>query len=312
MKNTKWTGLVSPKTGKALYNINSELITKNGEERFKIKNRIFCLLESDILDEATRHEMNVFDRINTQDISYFRVKLFGEIINKILLFIHDQNKKGLQGFRIVEMGGGAGHWAKHIKEKFVSEKVFVCDLSFKSLECTSGELIPVFADIRCPIFENNSIHLASFWVSLHHLEEEDRTKALKEVAHALVEGGLLMIFEPNIDFWLRQIMYRSRLSRDVYVDEKEQALKFSELTKCCRGLGLTEVSLNFINPPYNINFLKSLKKWIIYLCIVEFLYWLDRLIFNPIFGNILSNYQCKFKKYVALYGMAIYRKERKS
>lgn len=302
-------GLISPKTGKPLQVKDDSLITEDGEEVFSIIEGIAYLLSSDNLDKRKQHEINVFDNLVVQDVPYFRTSLFYDVINKVCSCLKGKTEHSKKDFKIVEMGGGEGHWASYAYNKIPNTSVFVCDLSHNTLKRAPKTLQRICADVSYPIFEKNSIHLATFWVSLHHLEIEDRKKALKEIACDLVENGLLIVFEPNINFWPRQIMYRSRFSSDVYLDEKEQALDFSEISEICKDLGLVEVSIGFLNPPYNIYFLKKLKKWIIYFSVVEFLYRLDRWIFNPIFRTIFSNNQNKFKKYLTLYGLAIYRKE---
>ena len=41
-------------------------------------------------------------------------------------------------------------------------------------------------------------------------------KWLREIVHSLKDDGILTVFEPNSNLFLRQIMYRSKLSKDVY------------------------------------------------------------------------------------------------
>lgn len=304
-------GLISPKTRKPLQVRCNSLVTEDGQEVFAITEGVAYLLSSDNLDKLKQQELHVFDNIEIKDVSYFRKNLFNYVLNKVNPFLKEKTSIFKRDFKIVELGGGEGHWASYAYKEIPNSAVYVCDLSFNTLKRAPKILQRICADVSRPIFERNSIHLATFWVSLHHLKMADRKKALNEIACDLVEEGLLIIFEPNIKFWPRQVMYRSRFRHDVYIDEKEQALDFSEISEICKDLGLIEVTLNFMNPPYNINFLKKLKKWIIYLCAVEFLYRLDKWIFNPIFGGVFSNHQNKLKKYLTLYGLAIYRKERK-
>lgn len=310
MESEIFKRLISPETGLPLRHINDKLITEDGNEIFQIHNGIALLLRQDNLNKAKIHERDVFDRLPIQDVAYFRAILFHEIISKVNFIFKKNHTNCQKDLFAVEMGGGEGHWARYFKKDVPYATVFVCDLSMKTLERAPTDLKRVCADITRQIFEKKSIRLASFWVSLHHLGAEDRKNALKEVADALEEGGALLIFEPNKLFLPRKILYRTRLSKDVYFDEKEQAIDFLEVSSIIKNSGLVEVGTCFINPPYNAEFIKKLKRWFIYMLAVEFLYQIDRWVLSPILGGIFYARQSQLKKYLSLYGLAIYRKER--
>jgi len=301
-------GLVSPETGCPLKQVNNYLVTIDKTEMFEIQNGIACLLKNNDLDMMKLHELDVFNSLPIKNTSYFRESLFEDINAKVLRLCGQDCRGEQNAFSIVEMGGGEGYWARHIKTKLPQATVFVCDLSMKMLERAARTLKRVCADVTRPVFERKSIRMASFWVSLHHLNATDRERALRESVGSLEDGGLLLIFEPNIMFFLRSILYKSILRKDVYFDEQEQAINFSEISRVLRNLDLVEVGTYFMNPPYNPDFVKKLKRWFIYLPAVELLHQIDRWILSPILGSMLSMRQSALKEYLSLYGLAIYRK----
>lgn len=308
MSNDIFQKLVSPATGIPLRHINDHLSTVDETEVFQIKNGIACLTKTNNLDEMKLHEVDVFNDIPIQNTSYFRMSLFQNVMIRIGAILKQNNKWNQGSPAIVEMGGGEGHWARYIKKEIPCATVFVCDLSMRMLERAPKDLKKICADISSPIFEKNSIQIVSFWVSLHHLNTKDRESALKEAAEALGDGGILLVFEPNDMFFPRRVVYRTKLSEDVYFDKQEKALKFSEISLILKKIGLEEVGIYFINPPYNPEFIKKLKRWLFYMAIVEILYQVDKWILSPMLGDIFSIKQSRLKKYLSLYGLAIYRK----
>lgn len=310
MDNIIFKRLVSPKTGLPLRHRDNKLVTDNGEEFFLIHDGIACLLEPDTLDSAKLHEINVFDHLHIQDVAYYREKLFQAIGSKISSILKQDYAGCQKEYIFAEMGGGEGHWARYIKRKFPQATVFVCDISMKTLGRAPKDLQPVCADITRPVFEKKSVRAIAFWVSLHHLEQRERQNALREAADSLEEGGILLVFEPNKLFLPRDILYKTRLGKDVYADEKEQAIDFSEISSIVQSVGLAELGIYFVNPPYNHHFVKKMRRWLIYMTVVEFLYQIDKWILNPVLGSIFSKRQSPLKKYLSLYGLAIYKKEK--
>ena len=308
MNNNLFSCFVSPKTGIPLHEMDGKLITPDGKGIFIIKYGVVCLLDIYSLGEVAWHEMEVFDNLAIQNVSYFRERLFDDVV-KILRMFKVFDRK--ENFIVAEMGGGEGHWGKFVKKEFPDAIIYISDLSFKTLERVPENLYRVCADISQPIFKKDFIDLVSFWVSLHHLEKEAMVNAIKEASKSLHEGGFLIAFEPNKDFWLRKIMYRSPFSRDVYFDDKEKAIDFKELSDIARTFDLLELGRYFLNPPYNTNFIRELKRWKIYLFIVEILYRLDVWLLSKIMGNIFSIKKQNYKKYFTLYGLAIYKKVEK-
>lgn len=306
MRNNYFKGLVSPKTGVPLRQINDALVTDDGKERFFIKNGLAFLLNPNELDDLKRNEIEVFDNLDFHNVSFFRESLLQNLIQ--MLSSHFEKSETLgETFRVTEMGGGEGHFARYIAATFPDSEVFVCDLSSKTLERAPKNLRRVCADVTRPIFERDSISLASFWVSLHHLEKRLWRNALEEVANALEENGILIIFEPNSSFYPRQIMYQTRLSRDVYPDKYEQAVDFLELSALLKDLSLVEIGTYYLNPPYNFAFVRKLKRWYLYMPVVESLHLLDQWILGLIFKAFFPG-PSSLKRYLALYGLAIYKK----
>lgn len=308
MKESSFNVLVSPKTGVPLHEIDGKLTTPDGKEYFTIQQGIANLLDFNNLDSSKQNEIDVFDNIDIHNVPYFRMVLYKNVMAKISSHLKKKSMELGKSFRIVELGGGEGHWANYIKREYSNAEVFVCDLSFNTLQRAPDNLRRVCADVTRPIFRKSSIHLASFWVSLHHLGKDLMGKALKEVADFLDKDGILIVFEPNNKFLPRQIMYRSRLSKDVYFDEKEQAVDFSELSGIAKNFGLEEVETCFINPPYNIDFIKKLKHWYIYMPMIEIIYQTDKWIFRLLFDSLFSDKLKAFRQYLTLYGVGIYSK----
>lgn len=301
--------LVSPKSGSPLKQADGCLVNQDGSESFSIQEGIACLLSADTLDDSKKHEVNIFDSIYIKNVSYMRTCLFEKIMAKVKQVLPNSFDKSKRRSVVAEMGGGEGHWARYVKDHIPHSEVFVCDLSIETLKRAPLHLRRVCADIAGYIFENNSLDLVCFWISLHHLGTEDRINALAKAVEALDDRGILLIFEPNRTFSLRKIMLNTRLRKDVYIDEREEAIDFSGLSVILKNLGLKELGTYFMNPPYNLGYLKKLKHWFIYFLAVEFLYKIDKWLFNLILGDIFSAKQSWLKKYLSLYGCLIYKKE---
>ncbi|MEK6715190.1 MAG: class I SAM-dependent methyltransferase [Candidatus Omnitrophota bacterium] len=301
--------LVSPETGLPLRYINSRLETETGTESFPVHNGIACLASVQNLSEIKRYEMGIFNSIPIQGIPYFRTCLLRDIM-KVVKSVIRSLRGDLGKFVVAEMGGGEGYWARFIKEDLRDAIVFVCDLSMDALARAPDHLKKVCADISRPIFKKKSIHLASFWVSLHHLEKADMRNALFEISKVLDDDGVLLIFEPNYAFLPRKIMYRTRLGKDVYFDKHEQAIDFSKINKIAESFNLVEVVTHFMNPPYNYDFIRRLRRGGIYLPVVEALHRIDKCLLSPIVGDMFSAKQSRLKKYFSLYGLSIYRKRK--
>jgi SAM-dependent methyltransferase len=299
--------LVSPKTGELLIQREGYFSSADEKERFAVEDGIIWLLDAALLDKDKAYEKSLFDSIKIQNVSYVRRVFLNDAFRRISPFFKD--KKTL---RIAEMGGGEGHWAGYIKNNLPFADVFVCDLSHKALQRAPKTLNLVCADITCPIFARKSMDLICFWVSLHHLDPASRREALRQASEALIDGGILLVFEPNKKFFLRQIVYKSRLSKDVYPHEREQALDFNELSGDAKRFGLEKNGVYFLNPPYNLRFVRKLKKWILYFAAVEFLYRMDKYILDPLLGNIFSLKERPSRMRSSLYGFAVYQKMRQA
>jgi len=145
------------------------------------------------------------------------------------------------------------------------------------------------------IFEEGSMDLISFWVSIHHLKTYELKRAIQNSMKALKKGGLLLFFEPNNDFWVRKMVYNTSLSKDVYFDEGEKGVFSDEIKRLCGERGGMEIKRKYLNPPYNIHYVKKLKKWLLYYSFVEFMY-------------LIGKFKKVCTKSSSLYGLSIFRK----
>lgn len=290
---------MSPESGTPLEQAREKLISIDGKEQFFVKDGIAVLLNPDKLDKVKCEEMETFDGLNLHNAPYFRKNLLKRVISQIEL-----GETGMAA----EMGGGEGYFARCIAETLPGAKVYVCDLSFRTLQYAPSNLLRICADVTRPIFEKGSLKLVVFWVSLHHLEKHLWRKGLEEAAAALAPNGILVIFEPNDGFCPRRIMYKSCLRSDVYFDKYEQAIDFSEVKGILKDLGLAELKTAFLNPPYNFYFVKKLRRGYLYMPVLECLYLLDRWILDPFIRLFLPK-KLHIKRYLSLYGLAIYQKK---
>lgn len=296
--------LLSPVTGRALEEKDGELVTTDETERFEIRDHIACLIDREKQDVFKNRETLIFSKFDITGIPYFRKSLFTETVQRILslrspgLFPEQE-----EPFLVVEMGGGEGHWARTVKEAIPRARVFTCDMSLKALSRAPRHLNKVCADMTHPVFRKESVHLAAFWVSLHHLPLPEQSEALKNTAAALAPGGLLLLFEPNIFFWPRHLIYRTPLRREVYPDDKERALDFFQISETLERNGLKGEEISFMNPPYHPDFLHKFDHGALYRPVLESLYQIERKIVDPLLGR-----QSPVKKYLSLYGFAVYRK----
>src|SRR3972149_6874843 len=156
MNNNLFSCFVSPKTGIPLHEMDGKLITPDGKGIFIIKYGVVCLLDIYSLGEVAWHEMEVFDNLAIQNVSYFRERLFDDVV-KILRMFKVFDRK--ENFIVAEMGGGEGHWGKFVKKEFPDAIIYISDLSFKTLERVPENLYRVCADISQPIFKKDFIDL---------------------------------------------------------------------------------------------------------------------------------------------------------
>ncbi len=253
---------------------------------------IYYLFNKAKSNKFIEHEQNTFDTSNLSSDPYFSHDLFKKILKTL-----QENYDIQSEFNFAELGGGQGHWANFLQKQIPNSNGFVCDISIKNLEKAPANLKKVYANIIEPIFKQNSMNLLCFFVSLHHIKTNDIVVCLKEAYKALAPNGILLIFEPNKRFFIRQLIYKSPFSKDIYHDEHEQALNFDQIKKISIKMGFKEIKTEFLNPKYNLQFVKKLKLWYLYFPMVQLLYILDKYI-------LIS----KWKKYFTLYGLSIFQK----
>lgn len=272
-------------------------------ELFSIENSIVNLFRPNSTNFTQLQEMNIFDNIPVQGISYFRPSLYLQMLDKLSAYLNLNRRRRQPVFRFAELGGGEGHCARHVAKYIDRSEVYVCDLSRAALGRVPAQLHRVWADITKPIFAPGSLDAAAFWVSLHHINETEQTLALEEAYCALKDGGILILLEPNKAFFLRQMLYKSPLRHDVYFDSEECAIDFTLITSMAEKAGFTELETIFLNPRYNSEFVRQLNHWLLYLPVVEILH----------FGSIIgkkwqSKKHTSLLQYASLYGLSFFQK----
>lgn len=291
--------LASPLSRRGLTYADDVLVTTDHREIFPVINGVACLLAGGTLDDERLHEQALFDSIAVAGIPYFRESMFKKVWDGLEQLLDFKVKAG----GVAEMGGGEGHWSRYVKGVRPELDCYVCDLSMKSLVRAPEKLIKVQGDVTKPLFQKESLGLISFWVSLHHLDVDDQRTAISEAARALDLDGILLVLEPNRHFFPRQLLYKTRLGKDVYFDDNEQAIDFCRLSHVAGQSGLQEIGTFFFNPPYNPDFVKMLGRWYVYLPVVEML--------HRIGPRLPENFACRQRdmmKYGSLYGVSIFRK----
>ena len=114
-------------------------------------------------------------------------------------------------------------------------------------------------------------------MSLHHLDGQDLQAALLVAAEVLAPGGLLLMFEPNQDYPLRRLFFRSRFSRRFYFGDEEKGISFSAISPAAMDVGLHPCFASAFNPPYSIQFLRHFHFWPFLFLATEIFYWLGQL-----------------------------------
>jgi len=301
MSPNSFPRLISPASRRELRDDgNGCLSTVDRSEIFPVRDGIACLMDEKSIDSVKFREQELFDAHPVSGTAYFQSSFYQDVWNLLMPILPAVSRNRNAA---AEMGGGEGHWSRFIRRVCPALDCYVVDLSWKSLQRAPEELIKIQADVAGPVFQRASLALISYWVSLHHLDIREQELALGEAANALDDGGILLVMEPNRNFYPRHIMYQTRMGRDVYFDGKEQAVDFERITKHVTSLGLQHLETLFVNPPYNPSFVKKLRRWRLYLPVVEMLHWMGPQLPAQATGRV----SCCLK-YLGLYGLAIFRK----
>ncbi|MBF0134697.1 MAG: class I SAM-dependent methyltransferase [Magnetococcales bacterium] len=302
MSDTAFPPLISPLTRSRLVErVGEKLVATDGDESFFIRDGIAELLVSAELVAHQRHTQEAFDTLPLAGLPYFRPAFFIDAARSLLLHAETPPRT------FAELGGGEGHLARHLHDLWPGLQSCVCDLSRSSLARAPHQLCRIWCDVTRPVFAPDTLDAAAFWVSLHHLCVQEQTQAMTEIARALRPGGLLLVCEPNADFYLRKVVYSTCLAQDVYFDQ-EAAVDFSRLVEAATSIGLELVRWRFRNPPYNPVFVRKLAKWPVYLAAVELLHGLDRLLLRPLTTRLAEPSASNLSRHLTLYGEAIFRK----
>lgn len=299
---------VSPETGAHLRQQGTLLVSSDGREQFPIENHTIMLLGRGPASAENQHATDVFNALAIQDLPYFRSELYTSVLEQAFSRLPAAVLRKNHPFRFAELGGGEGFCARYVKALLGHADVFVCDISRAPLARSPQDLIRVCADITRPIFAPELLQASAFWVSLHHLPEQRRGQAFAEAYCALAEGGVLVVFEPNDGFILRRLLYSSPFRRDVYFDEQENAIDVAATVAMAQNAGFTELETVYLNPPYNYEFVRKLKRWYLYYPAVQTLYFLDK-VFETVFRPMPHRKRHdSLKRYFTLYGMTLFRK----
>jgi ubiquinone/menaquinone biosynthesis C-methylase UbiE len=306
---TDWfEGLVSPRTSQNLFLSKNSLVAKNTGEKFEVIEGIAKLLVPEFKDESFANELNAMEALPVYGVSYFKQEFLHSISQE--LFGLSRESESLS-FRMVELGGGDGQFARHFLA-FDQSRVFIADIGESFLKLAPDQIRKVCCDARFPCFENNTIDLAVFWVSFHHFSEKDQKKALEVAVASLKPNGMLVFFEPNSFFFPRHIMLNTFLREHVYFDDEEKPISYLDVRKYMEKMGMEEVCTRFIQPPYALEFLKKLKFWILYYVVVKFLYILDRYFVYPIsklfLGKSVKTLE-KIRSFSASYFFSVFQKK---
>ncbi len=276
---------VSPMTMKALTPEGNQLVTADHSEAYTIQDSIVDLLPKEALDEAAIHEIDSFEKNPVFNVCYFRDGIFVKAVNLLTKHLDPS----IEPICFAELGGGEGYLARKVADSAKCTESYVCDLSAKYLRLAPDNLIKVKCDIKLPVFRSNYLSAAAFWVSLHHFNIPDISRCLEIINSSMKPDGILIIYEPNQGFFPRKILMKSSfLRRIVYFDEQEAHLSYEKIRTIACESGFEELSIEFINPPYSLPYLKKLKFWPIMFAITEFFYLLDRLGISKIVKSVAS------------------------
>ena len=247
------------------------LVSPDGT-RYAVTGGIADLLDPRLMDNSVTAEIKVFQELPIERVPYFRRELFREAVT----IATDTLGRAPQA--VVEIGGGEGYLAQSFADAFGNCASYVCDVSQRSLANAGPGLHKIRCDARRPYLAHASMDVAAFWVSLHHFHGDDMRLALKRAVEILKPGGVLLIFEPNEDFIVRRLFYRSILSRLVYFDEQEKGVRYSLLAEWARSEKLDTRLVTGRNPPYNIRFLRHFSLWPLFYLATESLRFMELLI----------------------------------
>ncbi|MBF0364306.1 MAG: methyltransferase domain-containing protein [Oligoflexia bacterium] len=263
--------MISPTSRKRLCFHQGQWQTSDGEETFPIESSVVNLLKSELLDQSALGEISSFESIPLIGICYFREAIFKLAMKRLRPYLPDHS------LRFADLAGGGGHFANAIKEELsVDSQIYVVDISARFLKSAPSEFKKICSDIRYPVFQQNSMDVAALWVALHHFNLSDQRACLTEAFYALKQGGTLLLFEPNHDFFPRKLLMSFNfLKKNVYFDEEEKHLSSKKVVALAREVGFSHAETTFLNPAYSREFTKKLKFGLLYFILTEFFYLLD-------------------------------------
>ncbi|HUU41095.1 MAG TPA: class I SAM-dependent methyltransferase [Desulfatiglandales bacterium] len=267
--------LLDPVDGRPLRRIGEYLISSRGR-RYWIQNGVIDILDKELMDPTLDRELKTFENIPIEKVCYFRPVLMRAAVG---LIKHILNRKKCD-LSCVEIGGGEGYFAKAFKDEFPGGVSYVCDLSMRHLKNAAPYLNRIRCDVRRPYLAPECVDVAAFWVSLHHFNKHkhDMEDVLFQARNILRPRGVLVLFEPSMDFLPRRILLASSLKRLVYFDKEEKALRYKDLSNRLNQLGFQVRFVTGHNPPYNLEFMRKFRLGILFFLIAESFYQIERLI----------------------------------
>lgn len=119
----------------------------------------------------------------------------------------------VSGGTLVDVGGGTGYIAFHLKDKF--DTICVTDLSKKMLEHAEKRgLFTCVTDALALPFQNNNIDAVLCTDALHHIKDCDR--AVSEMSRILKNNGEIVIVDFHLKRAFGALLY---LFEKIWVDD---------------------------------------------------------------------------------------------
>lgn len=122
----------------------------------------------------------------SEDRSYFsryKAKILGSLIE-------------VKPLRVLDFGAGVGLMVPHLQSEFPNAKIFVTDISSKSLEMLSERFSDI-AVVPDAFLEDHRFDVILISTVLHHIDPGSRHAVMQRLGKLLTPGGSICIFEHN-------------------------------------------------------------------------------------------------------------------
>jgi SAM-dependent methyltransferase len=196
-----------------------------------------------IVDDYERHY------VDGTSLDYRRRYLYSQLFDGL-----DLNSK-----RVIELACGSGYNTLEMLRRFPLADAFGVDISPKSCEAfrrtTGREGFELdLTDRSAPLPPPADI--AFVIGGLHHCHN-DLSAAFDTISRLLKSGGLLLMVEPNAQFFLNQARRRWYATDKWFRDEEEAAIDYGDLLKTA-GTNFGELSVRYFGGPAYFLILNSL------------------------------------------------------